>query len=63
MPDAPIHIEKAELQQLLGLVGIIEEAIEYIDGHIEENKYECLEFCCQIRKALNKIRGMLTVIK
>ena len=61
-PDAPIHIEKAELQQLLELVGIIEEAIEYIDGHIEEHTYECLEFCCQIRKALNKILGILTVL-
>jgi hypothetical protein len=59
MPDT-VPIARADLQQLLELVGIIEEATEYIDGHMETNMYECLEYCCQIRKALNKMRGLFS---
>jgi hypothetical protein len=59
MPDT-VMIARAELQCLLELIGIIEEAVEYIDNYVEGNPYECLEYCSQIRKALNKMRGLLT---
>jgi hypothetical protein len=61
MPDT-VTITNPELQQLLELVGVIEEAIEYVDDNLETNPYECFEYCSQIRKALNKIRGTLTVL-
>jgi hypothetical protein len=60
MPDT-VTIARVELQQLLELVGVIEDAIEYVDIHVEQNPYECLEYCSQIRKALNKMRGLLTL--
>jgi hypothetical protein len=38
MPDT-ITLARAELQQLLELVGVIEDAVEYIDDHVEDNPY------------------------
>jgi hypothetical protein len=31
MPDAPVHIEKAELQQFLRWLRDIDEAVDFID--------------------------------
>jgi hypothetical protein len=56
-----VTIAKVEYQRLLELIGVVEEAIEYVDDHIETNRYECLDYCSQIRKALNKMRGLLTL--
>ena len=50
-----VTIARAELEQLIELVALIEDAVEYIDGHIEGNTYDCLE-------TLNKIRGTLIVL-
>ena len=43
MPDAPIHIEKAEVQQFLRWLRDIEEAVGYINENIEEQPYECID--------------------
>jgi hypothetical protein len=61
MPDAPVHIEKAELQQFLRWLTDIEEVVAIIDKETED--YDCMDHCKKIRKILNKMRGMLTVIK
>jgi hypothetical protein len=42
MPDT-IMIEKAELEQLLEMVAIVENGVEWVGIHIESNPYECLE--------------------
>jgi hypothetical protein len=60
MPDT-VTIARVELEQLIELVALIEDAVEYIDDHVETNPYESLEYCSQIRKALSKMRGLLTV--
>jgi len=62
MPDI-ITIARAELQQLLELVGIIEEAVEFVDDHIEDDPYTALEHCSKIMKALNKIKWTLTALQ
>jgi hypothetical protein len=57
MPDT-ITIARAELQQLLELVGIIEHSIKYIG---KTNPYEGIEQCVKVTtKILNKTRGLLT---
>jgi len=61
MPDAT-HIEKAELQQIFRWLRDIDEAVDFIDKNIEEETYLCLDRCKDIRKKLNKMRGLLTVI-
>jgi hypothetical protein len=60
MPD-PILVEQAELAQFLLWLRDIEEAVGYIEN-IEEEPFDCLDQCKYIRKTLNKIRGMLTVL-
>jgi hypothetical protein len=62
MPDA-IMIEKAELNQILRWMGEIEDAVKFIDNHVEEDPYNCLDYCTKIRKILNKMRGFLVVIR
>jgi hypothetical protein len=63
MPDAPIHIEKAELQQLFQYLRDIDEAVDFIDKNVEEETYLCLDRCKDIRKVLNKMRGLLTILQ
>jgi hypothetical protein len=59
-----IFLEKAELQQLLRWMGEIENCIQFIDNHVEEEStYEILDECTKIRKILNKMRGFLVVIR
>jgi len=58
-----IMIEKAELQQLMVWLRDIEGDVQFIDKNIEDATYVCLDRCKHIRKILNKMRGMLTVIK
>jgi hypothetical protein len=62
MPDAPIYIEKAELKQFLRWLRNIDEAVDFIDKNVEEETYSCLDRCKDIRKTLNKMRGMLSVL-
>jgi len=62
MPDT-VLIEKAELQQFLRWLRDIEENVDFIDKNIEEQTYVCLDRCKDIRKVLNKMRGLLMVIK
>jgi len=62
MPDAPAHIEKAEIQQFMQWLRDIDEAVDYIDKNFEDGAYDCLDRCKDIRKTLNKMRGMPTVL-
>jgi hypothetical protein len=56
-----ILIEKAELKQIFQWLRDIDEAVDFIDKNVEEETYLCLDRCRDIRKTLNKMRGMLTV--
>jgi hypothetical protein len=62
MPDAPIHIGKAELQQFLQWLRDIED-VQFIDKNIEEETYTCLDRCNHTRKILNKMPGLLTMLQ
>jgi hypothetical protein len=62
MPDT-LLIEKPELPQFLRWLRDIDEAVDFIDKNVEEETYLCLDRCKDIRKVLNKMRGLLTVIK
>jgi hypothetical protein len=62
MLDAAIHIERAELQQFLRWLRDIDEAVDFIDKNVEEETYLCLDRCKDIRKTLNKMRGLLQVM-
>jgi hypothetical protein len=61
MPDAPAHIEQAELQQLMRWLTDIEEAVQSIDKNTED--YDSMDQCRRIRKILNKMRGFLITIR
>ena len=64
MPDAPVHIEKAELQQIFRWLRDIDEDVQFIDKNIGDEKiYLCLDRCKHIRKMLTKMRGLITVLR
>jgi hypothetical protein len=60
MPDT-VTIEKLELQQLMRWLTDIEEAVQSIDKNTDD--FDCMDQCRRIRKILNKMRGVLSVIK
>jgi hypothetical protein len=56
-------IHMPELQQLIIWISSIEEAVEFINENVEEDPFGYMGECTKITKALNKMRGMLILIK